>query len=279
MTIAVSIQVNDGLILAADSASTILSRDPNTGNSGVVNVYDNANKVFNLHKKLPVGAITWGAGSIGTASTYTLVKDFRKELTDSSDFDLKAYTVEDIAHRFYDFIYTKRYLKEFEQWPEKPALGFIIGGYSSGAELCEHWQIEIPSSGVCNGPALLGGQDQSGIITWNGIEEPLYRVIRGFSSMLPNVLRQAGLDEPTVARIMEIAEINMSAPLVFTAMPIQDAIDLAQFLIDYTAKFIKYTPGPPTVGGPIEIAAITKHEGFKWIKRKYYFDRKLNPEE
>ena len=28
---------------------------------------------------------------------------------------------------------------------------------------------------------------------------------------------------------------------------------------------------------PIEIAAITKHEGFKWIMRKHYFDVRLNP--
>jgi hypothetical protein len=28
---------------------------------------------------------------------------------------------------------------------------------------------------------------------------------------------------------------------------------------------------PKTVGGPIEIAAITKHEGFKWIERRHFF--------
>jgi hypothetical protein len=33
-----------------------------------------------------------------------------------------------------------------------------------------------------------------------------------------------------------------------------------------------------SVGGPIEIAAVTKHEGFRWVKRKYNFSRDLNPE-
>ena len=33
------------------------------------------------------------------------------------------------------------------------------------------------------------------------------------------------------------------------------------------------------VGGPIEIAGITKHEGFKWVRRKHYFDTAMNPRE
>jgi len=37
MTIAISMKVNDGIVLAADSATTILGRDP-TGATGVVNI-------------------------------------------------------------------------------------------------------------------------------------------------------------------------------------------------------------------------------------------------
>ena len=32
-----------------------------------------------------------------------------------------------------------------------------------------------------------------------------------------------------------------------------------------------------TVGGPIDVAVISKHDGFVWIKRKHYFDINLNP--
>ena len=31
------------------------------------------------------------------------------------------------------------------------------------------------------------------------------------------------------------------------------------------------------IRGPIEVAAVTKHEGFKWVKRKHYYDVTLNP--
>jgi hypothetical protein len=32
-----------------------------------------------------------------------------------------------------------------------------------------------------------------------------------------------------------------------------------------------------TVGGPIDVAVISKGDGFVWIKRKHYFERDLNP--
>jgi hypothetical protein len=35
--------------------------------------------------------------------------------------------------------------------------------------------------------------------------------------------------------------------------------------------------GSETVKEPIDVAIISKGEGFIWIKRKHYFDQKLNP--
>ena len=57
-----------------------------------------------------------------------------------------------------------------------------------------------------------------------------------------------------------------------------DAIDLAEFLVHAAVMFSRFNVGAPTVGGPIEIAAVTKHEGFKWVRRKHYYSRDLNPE-
>lgn len=80
MTIAISVKINDGVVLASDSASTLLLPD-NGGELKVQGVYNNANKVFNLRKNLPIGAITWGDGSIGRASISTIMKDLRARLT------------------------------------------------------------------------------------------------------------------------------------------------------------------------------------------------------
>ena len=52
MTVAVAVKVFDGIVLAADSATTLQLP------AGGAHVYNNASKVFHLHRKLPVGAMT-----------------------------------------------------------------------------------------------------------------------------------------------------------------------------------------------------------------------------
>ena len=59
-------------------------------------------------------------------------------------------------------------------------------------------------------------------------------------------------------------------------MPLQDAIDLAIFLVDVTIRHSQFFPGAQVVGGPIEVAAISRHENFKWIQRKHYYRQELN---
>jgi hypothetical protein len=60
-------------------------------------------------------------------------------------------------------------------------------------------------------------------------------------------------------------------------MPIKDAIDLAAFMVETTIRFVGFNMRAATVGEPIEVGAITKHEGFKWVKRKLFFSEELNP--
>ena len=278
MTIAISMKVNDGIVLAADSATTILGRDP-TGATGVVNIYDNANKIFNLRKGLPIGAITWGAGSIGQASITTLAKDFRRKITSNQEnefnIDPQNYTIKEVAEKFKKFIYNDLYINEFKDWKDKPSLGFMIVGYSSGATLAEEWRIDI-INGSCDGPNQVRDQKTSGL-TWNGEPEAITRLYLGFGSAMPQILKEAGLEDDKINKIIELCKLRLTVPMVTPPMPIQDAIDLAEYLVETTVKFSKFAPGAPTVGGPIEIAAITKHEGFKWVKRKHYFEVRLNP--
>ena len=66
--------------------------------------------------------------------------------------------------------------------------------------------------------------------------------------------------------------------LILPAAPIQDAIELSRFMVDTTKGFIRFSVRRvKAVGGPIEIAAITKYEGFKWVQRKYFYPHELNP--
>ena len=106
----------------------------------------------------------------------------------------------------------------------------------------------------------------------------------GYSPALLQVLAQSmrGPQGPIppdeVLKTLGPALASMQAPVIFSPMPIQDTIDLARFVVHSAVMFSRFTPGPQVVGGPIEIAAITKHEGFKWIGRKHYYDQEFNKE-
>jgi hypothetical protein len=282
MTIALAIKVGDGVVLASDSASTLIVRQPN-GTIGVGNVYNNANKIFNLCRGLPLGIVIFGAGGIGEHSMGNLVKNLRtllKEAKEGDDYylDSKKYTVEDVANKVKKYIYDEKYKPFYETWEQKPNLGLFLTGYSSDSNFPEIYEITI-TEGSCSVPKLLQDQTSSGI-SFGGQPEALVRVMSGFGLALPQVLKDdLKIPSEQIGPIMQIIQSKLQLNFVQGLMPIQDAIDLAEFLVDLAIKFTRYGLGPPTVGGPIEIAAITRYERFKWIKRKHYFSAELNPEE
>tara|TARA_B100000949_G_C14215239_1_gene422032 strand:+ start:77 stop:931 length:855 start_codon:yes stop_codon:yes gene_type:complete len=269
MTIAINAKIHEGVVLASDSATTLIDK---TGR--VVNVYEHANKIFNLYKGLPIGAITYGLGNIGHASIATLAKDFRKDL--KSKLTPDNYDLEDIASEFGEYI-NKKYQLEFKNTPvdKQPVLGFVIAGYSSKSDLPEEYQLIFPKM---TEPKSLRPPEEVGL-SWNGEIEPLTRLILGHGSHLQETIKNSiklfkGQNEAGefIKRLKMESQVSVISP----GMPLQDVIHLAEYLVETAIKFAKYRPGAQTVGGPIEIAVISKHEGFKWIKRKHYFSTELN---
>ncbi|MFO7966809.1 MAG: hypothetical protein R6U44_04340 [Archaeoglobaceae archaeon] len=270
-------KVNDGIVLASDSASTLL------GEGGVINVYNYAHKIFNLHKGKPIGGMTWGHGSIGNISISTLTKDLRDrfmgKIPEYRDWRIDDdYTIEEIAQLTREFLYEEKYLSVFGEAEFKPGIGFNVAGYSSRADSPEVWDISIDEGGDCPQPSLRNSRDDMGV-SWAGEIDILCRIIHGYSSDLPYLLMELGVEEDQLSSLVQVLQEQLAADIAFGPMPIQDAIDLGNFLVDTAVKFHRFKAGAPTVGGPIDVAAITKHEGFKWVKRKLYYDRELNPEE
>ncbi|MCZ8253430.1 MAG: hypothetical protein O9318_13240 [Hylemonella sp.] len=68
------------------------------------------------------------------------------------------------------------------------------------------------------------------------------------------------------------------APLrtVLAGLSIQEMSHLAETLLTLESLKERVTSPTESVGGPIDIAAITKSEGLVWIKRKHYFEPELN---
>jgi 20S proteasome alpha/beta subunit len=267
MTVLVSIKINDGVVMAADSASSFAS--------GMI--YHHAQKIVNLSKGLPIGAMVTGAGGIGNESIDTLLKDLRRRFTGSDadhpdwKLDPHRYTVEQVSVRVRQFLFEEK----------SKAIGVNVWtkvrlcGYSAGRPLAEVWEIQLMGPD-CAAPRQIQAEHEFGPL-WDGEYEALDRLIFGLGTKFNEASMKHGL---TLAQAAETR--NKLAPALYEllfleAMPIQDAVDLARFLVQTTIGFVKFSVSrPKTVGGPIEIAAITKHEGFKWIERRHFFPPEHN---
>lgn len=60
------------------------------------------------------------------------------------------------------------------------------------------------------------------------------------------------------------------------SLPKEELSNMAESLIHITSLKRKVEEGLETVGGDIDVALISKGDGFIWTKRKHYFDSKLN---
>jgi hypothetical protein len=280
VTICVGVQVNECLVFAADSAVTLFYGPDHRG-SPVINVLPHGNKLFNLHRDLPIAAMTCGLGNIGPASIAYLAKELRLLLMgnkggDDYALDAASYTIQEVAVKSRKFLFEK----EFAELAEKPAaeMSFYVGGYSSDANAPEHWLIKIDENGACPDPICLAGQGAT-MVSWGGQPEAIYRLVMGVGSNHREALASSGLTREQVDAASLSLTRNMQAPLFHAAMPVQDAIDLANFFVETTKRFVRFLPGADTVGGDTDVAVVTKHEGFKWVQRKHFFNTTLNPSE
>lgn len=276
MTIALVLRVNEGVVLAADSATTLTVQQGDS--TQVANVYNNANKVFNLYRGAPIGVATWGQGFIRESSISMLMKDLRAEFMNGTQaFNKDEFKVETVAHMVKKFVFDDRYVPAFAEWPAKPELGLIVAGISSGETIGEEYAIVAQPNGAVEGPTPLA-QDDHATVTWFGQIEAITRLVIGFSPALPGLLQAVyGIDPQVVMDKLPTIRDALNPNVMTDTMPLQDAIDLAHYLVDVAIRFSQYAPGANVVGGEIEVAAMSKHEGFKWISRKHYYQEELNP--
>lgn len=63
---------------------------------------------------------------------------------------------------------------------------------------------------------------------------------------------------------------------VVSMMPKDELAAMAESLVNLTSFRRKVTEEAETVGGPIDVAVISRGDGLVWIKRKHYFSPELN---
>lgn len=279
MTICVAIKVHDCIVFAADSATSLVATNPD-GASYVANVWQHGIKVFNLHKELPIAAMTAGMGHFGPASISMLAKDLRISLSrndEANQLDKESYTIKQVAEIAHEF-FSERYRRLDPQPAAPTSFDFWIGGYGANGARGEIWKLGIIDGDPIDPQQVVQADDDQNI-AWGGQPQAINRLLIGFDANLKNILIDRGLPQDQAEPLIEQLTMQTATPLVHAAMPIQDAINLAEFLVDVTKRYFAFLPGADTVGGETDIATVTKHEGFKWIKRKHYYPASLNPQE
>ena len=93
-------------------------------------------------------------------------------------------------------------------------------------------------------------------------------LIKKFSKALQN----------DVNRILDVCRKSNADPVVeaVAVLPKDELAAMAESLVSLTSFKKKVTLKDETVGGPIDVAVISKGDGFIWISRKHYFEPDLN---
>jgi hypothetical protein len=265
MTICVSVKVGEGLVLAADSAVVLegIFNTPVGPQQGILQNFEFANKVTHF-KDYPIGVLNWGLGSINARSIQSLIMEF--EYSYQSINDNTNYTVKQIADNLLDFIKT-RYDAGFPTDP-KPNLGILVGGYSANHFFPEKYVYEFPISKEFSlvRPDRPDGTPDFGA-NWFGMTDALIRLVLGFDPNAINELVNRGVNKAIVEQWVKDGVASL--PLIFDGMPLQDAIDFAEYAIQVVIGRFRFGLGPPLCGGDIDIAVITPN-AFRWARRKQW---------
>ena len=234
MTIVISISVQDGVVLASDSAVEHRGQ-----------VYYSAEKTMQLIKGMPIGVLLAGDAAINNKAFIDVLKDFGAANRNGNvAFDKTNYTVEAVVMRLQDYL---RSMAPMQVAKLRSTL--IIAGYSSRSDTPEVWNLVFDSSDGVSVSQIWSPKEYG--ICWEGSGECLHR-------LMSEEFNMDGSNDPSVPT------------LVTPGMPLHDAVALTRFLMDATIGYVRFRVDlqPKTVGGPVDLAVITRHEGFRWVQRK-----------
>jgi hypothetical protein len=273
MSLGMAFKGAEGIVLAADSRVTLMAIMPGNPNMPgspqqllVPATFDNATKLLQVKSQPYVGAVTYGAGAVGqreprTASSF--LPEFEAELAKE---EIARRSVEDFAKRLSDF-FMKQWTASGMPAPAPPGqdMVFLVGGYDAEAPYGRIFEIFVPNKPIPN--EMLPGQFGA---AWGGQREITDRIIQGFDAQLPGLVQDI-LNIPTQQRNPTLEaqlKSKLQVPIPWQFLPLQDCVDLSIFLIRSTIALQKWMVGIRGVGGMVDVATITRIDGFKAIQQK-----------
>jgi 20S proteasome alpha/beta subunit len=258
MTICVGVAAPDGLILAADSRTTVMRPD-GTGGLRPRIASDNAEKVFDVCGGYAV--VTFGDAFIGSQTIAGMMSEFEATV------DGEKLPVTTFADRLGDY-FNNRYVTfrssigEPVQPHEIGHLGFLIAGYDDDGvgHICE---VLIPDGKRTSATDIT--TTETGF-AFRGMTDVINRLMRGVDW---EAIGRAGITiEPQLAGDLDGVMYEINYPIT-----LQDAIDLAVFFVRTTIDTQRFTDGIvatpggwPGCGGPINIITV-QQDRVEWVSQ------------
>lgn len=301
MTLIVSITTPEGIIMASDSRQTLRNPKQMTRIST-----DNAVKLFKINDRIVLGTaglafFTDDTGVHKSISAY--VNDFCDSV-DLEDISVEQLAKQLHAYLNRKYSWQKQLNESVEQLKKdvenKGARLVSVNQQNSSVKFrIQHVTGDIEEGTINVEPinVLINGFDKDGscktyellvpgdIIrkrdngeygcTWVGQGDVVSRLILGYDGKILNLPMFKELSsshsQEDILNQLHGTEYNIQWPV----LTLQDSINIAVFLIKVTAVTQFYADGitmdagdTQGVGGPIDVALITKHEGVQWIKHK-----------
>ncbi|MEK6675852.1 MAG: hypothetical protein AABZ47_09380 [Planctomycetota bacterium] len=280
MTIAACYLSSEGVVLGADSTSTMFIPGPGS-QSGAHHHYDFAQKIFEIGEDSTAGVAMWGLGSIGEVSYRTIVADVADSATLAGISDIESLA------RVFASLFWSRYCTEFDkvlphvrdlaskavrtteemdqlQWYSGLLSGgFCFGGrWGSSRQPCAFELTFAPTMTEAPTPQPIS----SGSTRFWGCPNLISRVLYGIDDQLFSAILGSGKWKGDGKDLFGlVSESMLTQP---RDLPLREAIDWVYASIYTTIKGMKFSHLAPVCGGPIEIAVITSDRPFRWVRHK-----------
>lgn len=281
MTIAACYLSSEGVVLGADSTSTMFVQGPGPNAGGNDHHYNFAQKIFQIGESSTLAMTMWGLGSLGETSYRTLIAQFADDLSGHP-----ASALSEVADRWstlYWGAYTSQYGPAIQRvqdlhgqatrTPEEDVElillqqnlsgGFCIGGYCLPSRRPEAYEIVFePSQSGPQPPQSL----RIGNAKFWGCPNIVNRLLFGVDlGLLFDISKSPHWTGSPTDLLNLAAPYRLAQPF---DLPIREAIDWVHTSIYTTSQAMKFSHLAPVCGGPVEVAVITTDRPFRWVRHK-----------
>jgi hypothetical protein len=274
MSLGIAFKGPEGIVLAVDSRITLKTHRQvgPTGKSSLQGqtifeaaTYDNATNLLKVKGQDHVAAVTFGAGAIGTQAPRTVhsfMPEFETRLSAEPEARL---SVEAFAAKLGDFFLTQWNALMPDSTSPQEQITFFVGGLDPGAAYGRVFEVNIPSAPKPKEWHSTAGE--FGII-WGGQRAFADRLLNGYDSQILDILKSEVSIPRDAEERLTTKLAQLIVPIPFQFLPLQDSIDLCIFLIRATITLQSLQIGMRDVGGAIDVATITRSNGFQTVQRK-----------